>query len=130
MSTRTTLRPYSVITNGNMASDITSSATILQSITRVSYIASWVGTTPVGTLSVQVSNDYSLNPDGSVKNAGNWSTITLNVNGVPSQTVSVSGNTGTDGINVDGLATYAVRLIYTAGSGTGTLNATIVGKVS
>lgn len=131
MSTRTGLRPQAVITSGDMSAvSITSTPTILQSLTRVSYEATWSGTSPVGTLSVQVSNDYSLHQDGTVNNAGNWVSLVLNVSGTPSTTVSVSGNTGSDFIDVDGTAAYAVRLIYTKGSGVGTLNATVNGKVS
>lgn len=131
MSTRTTLRPYPVITAGNMAVNITSSPTVLNGLTKAAYQASWSGSTPVGTLSVQGSNDYALSSDGqTVANAGHWVTLTLNVDGTPSTTVSVSGNTGSDLINMSELAFFAIRLIYTAGSGTGTMNATICGKVS
>lgn len=129
MSTRTNLRPQAVITAGDMSGNLTSAPTILQSLTRLSYEAHWSGSTPVGTLSVQVSNDYSLNADGTVHNAGNWVTLVLNVNGSPSTTVPVSGNTGTDFIDIDGTAAYAARLIYTFGSGTGTMTATVNGKV-
>lgn len=131
MSTRTTFRPASVITNGDMSlTSITSSPTILQSLTSCSYQAKWSGTSPVGTLSVQFSNDYSVNPDGTINNAGTWTTIYLNVTGTPSQTVSISGNTGSAFIDIDKTAAYAVRLIYTKVSGTGTLNALIDAKVS
>ncbi len=131
MSTRTNLRPQAVITAGDMsATTITSAVTILQSLSRIAYEASWSGSTPVGTLSVQVSNDYSLYPDGTVNNAGHWVALVLNVSGTPSTTVSVSGNTGTAFIDVDGTAAYASRLLYTKGSGTGTMNATVNGKVS
>lgn len=130
MSSRTTLRPYSVITSGSMAADITSSVTVLQSLSRVSYAVSWSGTTPVGTLAVQVSNDYALNSTGGVANSGTWTSVELTLAGVPVSSIPVTGNTGTGFINVDGIAAYAVRLFYDAASGTGTLNATINGKVS
>lgn len=114
-----------------MSASLTSDPTILQSITGCSYSASWSGSTPVGTLSVQASNDYSLSPDGrNVVNAGTWNTITLNVNGTLSTTVAVSGNTGNDFIDIDKIMAYAVRLIYTRASGTGTMTAIINGKVS
>lgn len=130
MSTRTNLRPASVITNGDMSANITSQVTILQSITGVAYAVSWSGSTPVGTLSVQVSNDYSLNQSGTVQNTGTWTTIYLNVNGTPATTIAVSGNTGSGVADIEKTMVYAIRLIYTAGSGTGTLNAVINGKVS
>lgn len=130
MSTRTTLRPYHVIEDGDMSADITSSATILQSLSGASYSLSWSGTSPVGELFVQVSNDYSLNPDGSVGNAGTWTGLTLSVDGNLEDSVSITGNSGTRYLNLTGVMAYAVRIFYDRTSGTGTLNAVIVGKVT
>lgn len=130
MSTRTTFRPYTVITSGSMAGDLTSDVTVLQSLSRFSYQVTWTGTTPVGTLSVLGSNDYSLNPDGSVLNAGTWTAITLDVDGQPSSTVDVSGNSGSGILNVTDLNCYAVKLFYDRSSGTGTLNAVINARVA
>ncbi len=129
MSTRTGLRPQVVINAGSMASSLTSAVTILQSLTKVSYGLSWSGTSPVGTVSVQGSNDYALNAEGGVLNAGTWTSLTLNVNGTPSSTVAVTGNTGTGIVDLE-TGIYALRLIYTAGSGVGSLTVTINGKVS
>lgn len=130
MSTRPYLGPYSVITNGSMAGNLTSSVTLLQNLTKIAYQVSWSGTSPVGTLSVQASSDYALNPDGTVANSGTWTTLTLSVNGSPSSTVAVSGNTGSAFIDLTVTSAWALRLIYTSASGTGTLNAKINGKVS
>lgn len=130
MSTRTGIRPAAVIVSQSMASNITSSVTILGNCTGASYTVSWSGTSPVGTLSVQVSNDYSLFSTGVVNNTGTWTTIYLNVNGTPATTIAVSGNTGNGFINIANIEAYAIRLIYTAASGTGTLNATVNGKVA
>lgn len=129
MSTRTGLRPQKVITAGSMAGNLTSNPTILQSLTKVTYAVSWSGTTPVGTMSVQGSNDYALNPDGTVANAGTWTTFVLDVSGTPSSTVAVSGNTGNGVIDLE-TGIYAIRLIYTAGSGIGSLTAYFNGKVA
>ena len=106
-----------------MSGNLTSAVTILQSLTLVSYSLSWTGTSPVGTVLVQVSNDYSLNANGTVNNAGTWTTLTL------STSASVSGNTGTGFINLGTVAAYAIRLLYTATSGTGNLNVVINAKV-
>lgn len=129
MSTRTSLRPASVITNGNMASaSITSAVTILQSLNKVSYMVNWSGATPIGTLALQFSDDYSINPDGTVNNAGNWVTVWTSVNGVPASSIAISGNTGNAGFDAE-TGFYASRIVYTKTSGTGTLNATVAGKV-
>lgn len=124
MSSRTQLNPYPVITNGSMATSLTSSVTIIQKLSLVSYGISWSASTPVGVIGVQVSNDYSLNPDGTVHNAGTWNDLPL------SSTPSVSGNTGVGFIDIDAQAGYALRLVYTRTSGTGTMQATVAGKVS
>lgn len=89
----------------------------------VSYSVSWAGTAPVGAMSVQVSNDYSQNADGTVRNAGTWTTLTL------SAATPVSGATGNGFIDIDQIAAFAIRLVYTRTSGTGLMQAIINGKV-
>lgn len=130
MSTRTNLRPQPVITNGDMSANITSSVTLLQSLSSVSFMYYWSGTAPVGTVSIQVSNDYSLNSVGAVANAGHWVTVELNLNGVPVASIPLSGNSGQGFIDVEPTAAYAIRTVYTFTSGVGTLNSVINGKVS
>lgn len=90
----------------------------------MSYSYTWVGTAPVGTVSVQVSDDYSQNSDGSVNNAGTWNNLPLSI------TPAVSGNTGNGLIDIDQLGVYAIRTVYTPVSGTGVLNVMYKGKVS
>lgn len=131
MSTRSNLRPQSVITNGNMAlASVTSAVTILQSLTVGSYTYSWSGSTPIGTVAVQISNDYSLNQDGTVNNSGTWTTIFFTLNG--SSVVSSAPVTGNTGVGVIEWSTgaYAIRTVYTKTSGTGTIQAVVNGKVS
>jgi len=128
MSSRPLLQPMIVIggnsgVSGNMASNITSLVTVISNQSMMSYEYTWSGTSPIGVVSVQVSNDYSQNADGTVNNPGNWSTLPL------SATPAVTGNTGTGFIDIDSLAGYAIRTIYTATSGTGTMTATYKGKV-
>jgi len=122
---RPIIRPNQVITNGDMSqATIISKPNIIDNISLISYDISWSGTSPVGVMSVQVSNTYSLNVDGTVNNAGNWTTLTL------SAATNVSGNTGNGGIDVDVTGFYAIRLVYTKTSGTGTMNAVVNAKVT
>lgn len=124
MSSRPILAPFSVVTNGDMSSQIVSEVTIIQNISMISYDISWSdGSTPVGDIEVQVSNTYSKSADGSVKNEGNWTALTL------SSATSISGNSGNGFIDVKDLASYAIRLVYIPTSGSGTLNVTATGKV-
>lgn len=130
MSTRTALRPQVVINNGDMSANITSDPTVLQSLSCGSYEIVWSGTSPVGTLSFQVSDDYKLTPAGTVENAGHWVTAPVSVSGATVTSIAVTGNSGTGFIEILGTGAYAVRLVYTASSGSGTMTATINGKVS
>jgi hypothetical protein len=123
MSSRPIIKPYSVITDGDMSGNITSDVTIIQNLSMISYDISWSGTSPVGALSVQVSNTYSIDPGGAVKNAGNWTTLTL------SASANVSGNTGNGAIDIDATGFYAIRLVYTRTSGSGTMQAVLNAKV-
>jgi hypothetical protein len=96
----------------------------------MSYGISWSGTSPVGTISVQVSNDYSVGANGKQSNAGTWNTITFNQNGSAVSSFAVSGNTGNGFLDIDQMGAYAIRLIYVATSGVGQLQVTYNGKVS
>lgn len=124
MSSRPQFDPHSVITNGSMASNIISEVTIVKKLSMISYDISWAGTAPVGAMSVQVSNTYSQNADGTVRNAGNWTTLAL------STPPTVSGSIGNGFIDVDATGAFAMRLVYTRTSGTGTMSATIAAKVA
>lgn len=124
MSSRPDFGPEPVIIDGDASADIVSRVSIIKKISMLSYDISWAGTTPVGTLSVEVSNTYSQNSDGSVRNPGSWTALPL------STSTDVSGDTGTGFIDIDALGAYAIRLRYTFTSGTGLIQATIAGKVS
>lgn len=107
-----------------MSGNLTSKVTILQMLSLASYSITWSGSTPIGTVAVQVSNDYSENPDGSVRNAGNWSDLPL------SAATAVAGASGTGFIDIDTIAGYALRLQYRRVSGTGTMQVVVSGKCS
>lgn len=124
MSSRPVIKYYPVVTDGDMSADITSAVTIIDQISMVSYDISWVGTSPAGNITVEVSNTYRLNADGTVKSQGNWTALTL------SAATAVSGNTGNGFIDVTKIAAYAIRLKYTRASGTGVLNVTVAAKVA
>ena len=108
------------------ASNITGPATIIQFLPGISYEVSWTGTT-LGTISVQVSNSFRQNADGTIANAGNWTTLpTTSFSGnypVP------SGSPGSGMLDVVGTEVYAVRLVYTRTSGSGTFTAICCAKV-
>lgn len=138
MAYRPQFNPYPVIPNAaavpanstDLSVSITSAPTIVQKLSMISYQVVWNGATPVGLVSVQASNDFSLNADGTVSNPGTWTTMPLAYNNTSVMSVPVSGNTGSGVIDIDALGLYALRLVYTATSGTGTLRAIISAKVA
>lgn len=107
-----------------MSSDVTSLVTNINMISCIGYTISWTGT-PTGTFSVEVSQDYvaPVGVQDEPLNAGTWVAVNLSV------PVVASGTPDTAFIDVDITGAAYVRLKYTRTSGTGTLNATIAGKV-
>lgn len=124
MSSRPILTPMPVIVNGDMSGNITSSPTVITNISMFSYSITWSGTSPVGTITAQVSNDYVPATGGNPGVAGTWNTLPLSATG------TVSGNSGQGFIDIDQCGAKAVRIVYTRGSGTGSMNAVISGKVA
>lgn len=115
-----------IINNQSMAASIVGPATIIQRLPGISYDIVWTGT-PTGTFSVEVSNTYSQNADGSVATAGNWTVL-------PSSSFTgtypvPSGSAANGFIDVVGTEAYAVRIIYTRSGGTGNLTVVPSAKV-
>lgn len=123
MASRPLLKPFPVITNGDMSALLTSSVTILDNVSMLSYAVTWSGTGTTGICSVQVSNDYRQGPTGTVLNAGTWNTLPLSI------TPTISTNTGNGFIDIDANAGYAFRFVYTPSAGTGSMNVIVTGKV-
>lgn len=127
MSTRTRLAPNLLPTIDMSQSSTASTATILASNSTVQYSGFWNGSSPVGTLALQFSDDYALNPNGTVNNAGTWETAPVAITGAFVTSGSVSGNTGTFRFDVT-TGANATRLLYTRNSGTGTLTIYVSGR--
>ena|ERR1700722_16602772 len=90
-----------IINNQSMASNISSSIVNINEVILIGIIAHWSGSSPVGTLNINASNDGI-----------NFDTI---------GSVPVSGNTGVDSINCQELGFGFLQVVYTATSGTGNL---------
>lgn len=130
MSDRPLIKQYASILNGDMSGSLTGKPSIILRLPMMSYSFSWSGTAPVGTVSIQVSNDYAENVDGSVAVAGTWNTVPVGYNGASVTVVPLTGNTGNGFIDIDAMSAYAIRPIYTRTSGTGTLQAIFEAKVN
>lgn len=94
---------------GDMSADITQSpSTFVGEVEHVAVHAVWTGTSPVGNLIVQGSND--------------------NTNFTQISTDAVSGNSGSIMKNMPSVGYVFLRVFYDVTSGTGTLNVRISGK--
>lgn len=132
MSFRPQIRPQLVLTNNNMSATVRTAPAIVEKLSLISFQFVWsAGSTPVGTAGIEVSNDYSLTPQGAVSNAGTWSTFWFQKSdGTYVTTSAISGTSGSVPINLFDFAFYAVRGVYTFTSGSGTLNVTLCAKVA
>lgn len=130
MSSRPLIAPKHLVVDQSMAASFNSAPTITQMLSMISYDISWSGTSPVGTISVECSNTFKLDPAGGTLVTGNWTTMTLDYNGSSVTSIPVTGNTGNIFIDIDETAAYAIRIVYTKTSGTGTMNATVAAKVA
>lgn len=117
---------FPLVKNGDMSANIISPPTNINMLPGLSYDLQWTGA-PVGTFSVQVSNSYSQNPDGSVQTPGQWSTL------LPSSfqgTYPVpAGSPGNGFLDIVGTEAAWIRLVYNFTSGTGSLTVIPAAKV-
>lgn len=115
-----------VINATGVSGDVTSLVSVIQRVPGISYDIAWTGTL-VGTLSVQVSNTVTLNPDGSIASAGNWNSLPpatfIGTYPIP------AGSPGNGFLDVVGTEAYAVRIKFNYSSGTGNLIVYPCGKV-
>lgn len=96
-----------LVASGDMSADITSASESLLHIFGYCVQVQWSGTSPVGTLTLEASND-----------GASWSTVDGSLD-------DVYGDSGSGIYHVTDVFYPYVRLKYTRTSGTGTLNATI-----
>lgn len=111
MSRKNTIKGYKVITDGDMSGNLTSEVTNIINLDNIGYLVEWVGSSPEGEITVEVQSG----PSG-------WLPLDFG------STIAVSGNTGNLIINVNQSPFENLRLVYTATSGSGTLNVTLSSK--
>lgn len=120
------LRPIfneQVIEDGDMSGNLASIVTFIQKISEICYIVSWSGTAPVGTLQVQISNDYAVDEAGTPIAGATWIDMT-------GMSYAVASTPGSGAFDIPGTGAKAIRLIYTRTSGSGTLQAFVNGKAA
>lgn len=121
---KTNLLKFQNITAGSMGGSLTSAVTSILNLDNIGLEFVWsAGSTPVGTISVEISIDYAQDTQGNITNAGTWVALAL------SPTPSVSGNSGSIYIDINQISAPWIRAKYTRTSGSGTLNSYICGKM-
>ena len=126
------LRQFQSITSGDMSTvSITSAVTSIQWLDNVGIQLNFSGS-PVGTFAVQVSADYAQDTEGNVQNPGHWIPLVLTyfISGGFTSDTSVPTSVGSPiYLDLNQLSAPWIRVVYTKGSGTGTLNAFITAKL-
>lgn len=105
---------WAIIDSEDMSADITSDSTDVTNTDNIGIIVSWTGTSPVGELFVQVSNDNG--------------TPTTWVNLDFGAAINISGNSGSHDISINQLPYSKLRLFYNRTSGSGSLVARLTQK--
>ena len=103
------LRDSGKVSNAlDMSANITTETTNVLNVDNIGIVASWNGTSPVGTLFVDVSNDEGTSPT-------NWATLDFGVS------IAIANNTDSGVININQVPFVWLRVRYVRTSGTGTL---------
>lgn len=121
MASRSNRLKFQTITNGVMTGDITSRISNIEFCDNIGFQFHFTGT-PVGTFQIQVSANYEQDSLGNVTNVGNW--IDLVLSGTP----VAAGAPDEIYVDVTQISAPWIRAHYTFTSGTGTLQAWVVGK--
>lgn len=122
MSRKNVLIKYQIVTAGDMSGNLTSKVTNINYLDNIGVQLNMSGS-PTGTFQIQVSADYAQDEFGNVQNAGNWVPLVL----TPAPIVT-AGSPSFIYIDLNQLSSPWIRTVYTAGSGSGTLNAFITAK--
>lgn len=118
MSRKSVVPGYAMIESGDISGNVTSDVVSVKNLDNASIIVSWTGTSPVGVLAVQARNNGAgdVNPEP-------WYELDMGA------TINISGNSGNHQLVFNLLPFTDLRLVYTATSGSGTLDAVITSKV-
>lgn len=116
------LPSYQSITDGDMSGNLTSDVTDIRYMDNISIQLVFTGT-PTGAFSVEGSLDYNRpDPTTGVTNPGTWTAMSFTTPPV------ASGAAGTILLDLNQLSFPFIRVTYTAGSGSGTLQCWVSGK--
>ena len=114
MSRKNIITPFKIFDAVDISTNQTQSTpTNTSRLDKASITLNWTGTAPVGTITVEARNGSD----------DVWHELDFG------SAISISGNTGSHELIFNELPFEEIRVLYTAGSGTGTLDAILVAKV-
>src|ERR1700677_1339676 len=108
------LYPVVIVSAASMTTNVTSTVVETRNQDNIGFQLNWTGT-PVGTFSFQVSMDYFQDLNGNVVNPGNWTTLPV------TPAITAAGSANTAYVDINQTSSPYMRVVYTAGSSTGTL---------
>lgn len=117
MARKNILEPYKMFDSVDISQTETSHIVNIKNMDKASIILEWTGSSPVGTIDVQVRNIKE--PVGPVTS---WISLDMGA------TINITGASGNHILRFDELPFSEVRLVYTSVSGTGSLTATVTAK--
>lgn len=119
------LRQFKILSAGDASqATLTSTVTNIEFLDNVGMQFNVVSGSPTGVWTIEVSADYIADQNGNVSSAGNWIAVNL-----PVSAAITSGSPANIYVDLNQLSAPWIRAKYTKGSGTGSLDAFIVGKM-
>lgn len=112
MGRKNRIEPFAALKNVDISTDQTGSVSDIGHLDNVCYLIYWSGTTPVGTLIIECTND-----DPKTVSSPRWVQLDFG------SAIVISGNSGDHLINIAQAPFNFIRPRYAKTSGTGTLNA-------
>jgi len=112
MARKNVVQAFKMIDSGDMSSNIESVSTNVTYLDVSSIAISWSGSSPAGTITIEARNGE----------ANAWTELDFG------STISVSGNSGSHRVVFTEMPFTDLRVVYTASSGTGSLDAIITSK--
>lgn len=125
MSRKNAILPLVIMDAVDLEESQVSSVVNIQWLDNIGIQVDVTGSTADGTFTVQVSNTYKLNPDGSVRDAGTWVDLTT-----PAPIEIVDAEPQPIFIDVNQSGAAAIRLVFepAEGAGAGTATARLTAK--
>lgn len=117
MARKNIILTHKIFQSTDISTNQTSGNTNTANLDSGSIYVEWTGSSPVGVLTVEATNDDPTSPAGAVYRELSFGNA-----------INISGNSGNHELILNQLPFRAFRLVYTASSGTGSITATLTAK--